>query len=51
MITMIKKITQIIVLLCNTLAVFAQNGLKGRVVEADGSPVMYAAVILEDTRH
>ncbi|MBQ2172212.1 MAG: carboxypeptidase regulatory-like domain-containing protein [Bacteroidales bacterium] len=35
------------VLLANTLMALAQNGLKGRVVEADGTPVMYAAVMLD----
>ena len=35
------------VLLANALVSFAQNGVKGRVVEADGTPVMYAAVVLE----
>ena len=38
----------LIVLLANTLVVaFAQNGVKGRVLEADGTPVIYAAVVLE----
>ena len=31
----------------DTLVTFAQDGVKGRVVEADGTPVMYAAVVLE----
>ena len=34
-------------LMANTLVSSAQNGVKGRVVEADGMPVMYAAVVLE----
>ena len=34
-------------LLANALVSFAQNGVKGRVVEADGTPVIYAAVMLE----
>ena len=33
--------------MANTLVSSAQNGVKGRVVEADGMPVMYAAVVLE----
>ena len=37
-------------LLANTLLSFAQNGVKGRVVEADGTPVMYAAVMLESDK-
>ena len=37
----------LIVLLTNTLVAFAQNGVKGRVLEADGTPVIYAAVVLE----
>lgn len=36
-----------LLLLVSTMAAFAQNGVKGRVVEADGTPVMYAAVILD----
>ena len=39
----------LIVLLTNTLVAFAQNGVKGRVLEADGTPVIYAAVVLEST--
>ena len=42
-----RRLLILIVLLANTLAVLAQNGLKGRVVEADGTPVMYAAVMLD----
>ena len=45
-----RRITILIVLLANTLVAFAQNGVKGRVVEADGTPVMYAAVMLESGR-
>jgi outer membrane receptor protein involved in Fe transport len=37
----------LIVLLANTLVAFAQNGVKGRVLEADGVQVIYAAVVLE----
>ena len=37
----------LIVLLANVLVSFAQNGVRGRVVEADGTPVIYAAVVLE----
>ena len=37
----------LIVLLANTLVAFAQNGVKGRVLEADGTPVIYAAVVME----
>ncbi len=40
----------LIALLANTLVSFAQNGVKGRVVEADGTPVMYAAVMLESSQ-
>ena len=36
-----------LLLLVSTMAAFAQNGVKGRVVEADGTPVMYAAVMLD----
>ncbi len=42
-----RRLLILIVLLANTLAVLAQNGLTGRVVEADGTPVMYASVVLE----
>ena len=34
-------------LLVSTMVAFAQDGAKGRVVEADGTPVMYAAVMLD----
>ena len=37
-------------LLANTLVSFAQSGMKGRVVEADGTPVIYAAVMLESDK-
>ena len=37
----------LIVLLADTLGALAQNGVKGRVLEADGTPVIYAAVVLE----
>lgn len=36
-----------IVLLANSLMAFAQNGVRGRVVETDGTPVMFASVVLE----
>ena len=36
-----------IVLLASSLAAQAQTGLKGRVVEVDGTPVLYAAVMLD----
>ena len=42
-----RKLFIMIMLLAGTLAALAQNGIKGRVVEADGTPVMYAAVVLE----
>ncbi len=42
-----RRLLLIIVLLANTLAALAQNGLKGRVIEAAGTPVMYAAVMLD----
>lgn len=42
-----RRLLILIVLLANTLLSFAQNGLRGRVVEADGTPVIYAAVMLE----
>ena len=42
-----RRLLILIVLLANTLLSFAQNGLRGRVVEADGKPVIYAAVMLE----
>ena len=42
-----RRLLILMALLASTLVSFAQNGLKGRVVEADGTPVMYAAVMLE----
>ena len=42
-----RKILLLILLLAYMPAAFAQNGVKGRVVEADGTPVIYAAVMLE----
>ena len=42
-----RRLLILIVLSANALVSFAQNGVKGRVVEADGTPVMYAAVVLE----
>ena len=42
-----RRLLMLMVLLANTLLSFAQNGLRGRVVEADGTPVIYAAVMLE----
>lgn len=42
-----RRLLLIIVLLAGTLAALAQNGLKGRVIEAAGTPVMYAAVMLD----
>jgi len=42
-----RRLLLIIVLLANTLEALAQNGLKGRVIEAAGTPVMYAAVMLD----
>ena len=42
-----RRLIILIVLLANALVSFAQNGVKGRVVEADGTPVIYAAVMLE----
>ena len=42
-----RRLLVLIVLLANSLVSFAQNGVKGRVVEADGTPVMYAAVMLD----
>ena len=44
---LIILIVILIVLLASSLVAFAQNGVKGRVVEADGTPVMYAAVMLD----
>ena len=45
-----RRLLILIVLLANTLVSFAQNGVKGRVVEADGTPVIYAAVMLESDK-
>ena len=45
--TRMRRLSILLVLLANALVSFAQNGLKGRVVEADGTPVIYAAVMLE----
>ncbi len=42
-----RRLLILIVLLANTLLSFAQIGLRGRMVEADGTPVIYAAVMLE----
>ena len=42
-----RRLLILIVFLASSLVALAQNGMKGRVVEADGTPVMYAAVILE----
>ena len=42
-----RRLLILILLLANTRMAFAQTGVKGRVVETDGSPVMYAAVVLE----
>ena len=42
-----RRLLLLLVLLANFLVSFAQTGLKGRVVEADGTPVMYAAVMLD----
>ena len=42
-----RRLLILIVLLVNTMVALAQNGLRGRVVEADGTPVMYAAVMLD----
>ena len=42
-----RRLLLLIVLLANVLVSFAQHGVKGRVVEADGTPVMYAAVMLD----
>ena len=41
-----RRLLILIVLLAIALVSFAQNGVKGRVMEADGTPVMYAAVML-----
>ena len=45
-----RRILILMALLANTLLSFAQNGVKGRVVGADGTPVMYAAVMLESDK-
>ena len=45
-----RRFLILMVLLASTLVSFAQNGLKGRVVEADGTPVIYAAVMLESNK-
>ena len=45
-----RKFLILMVLLTNALVSFAQNGVKGRVVEADGTPVIYAAVMLESDK-
>ena len=42
-----RKALILIVLLASSLMAFAQNGVRGRVVETDGTPVMYASVVLE----
>ena len=42
-----RKFLILIALLTNALVSFAQDGVKGRIVEADGTPVIYAAVMLE----
>ena len=42
-----RRLLVLIVLLASSLAALAQTGVKGRVVEVDGTPVMYAAVVLE----
>ena len=42
-----RRFLILFVLFADTLVAFAQDGVKGRVVEADGTPVMYAAVVLE----
>ena len=42
-----RKILISIILSVQVLVAFAQNGVKGRVLEADGTPVIYAAVVLE----
>ena len=45
-----RRLLILIVFLASTLVSFAQNGLRGRVVEADGTPVIYAAVMLESDK-
>ena len=42
-----RRLIILTVFLANTLVAIAQNGVKGRVVEADGTPVIYAAVMLD----
>ena len=42
-----RRLLLLIVFLNCFLQALAQNGVKGRVVEADGTPVMYASVVLE----
>ena len=42
-----RRILISIILSVQVLVAFAQNGVKGRVLEADGTPVIYAAVVLE----
>ena len=42
-----RRLLILMILGACSLAAFAQNGVKGRVVEADGTPVMYASVVLE----
>ena len=42
-----RRILISLILLAQALVVFSQNGVKGRVMEADGRPVIYAAVVLE----
>ena len=42
-----RKLLILIMLLASCPVALAQNGVKGRVVEADGTPVMYAAVMLD----
>ena len=42
-----RRILISLILSVQVLVAYAQNGVKGRVLEADGAPVMYAAVVLE----
>ena len=42
-----RRLLILMALLTNALVSFAQNRVKGRVVEADGTPVIYAAVMLD----
>ena len=42
-----RRFLLLIVLLTSSLIALAQNGVKGRVVETDGTPLMYASVVLE----